>query len=194
MLGRLPASRRKGIHNLDYWRDARDLQKPIGKLLLRSIYNNRRQGSVIREYARDILSSGIVPHARGTTIAVEDAVESGSSGIHYLLAGATLVESFYVAQQTRFTNEYILDALDQKVPALVLKHTTPADVCRWIKSSRDKYHIGSGNGYIEIYEVIPEAMQAWADKRRRDNISVQGCPKSGPHRYDALQTEADGMR
>ena len=91
-----------------------------------------------------------------------------------------------MAQAMNNTNEYVLEAEANGVPAIVLRADCPSDIQVWIKNNHNHFHLGSGVSYIETYDVVPQVEASWVEHRRKHNIVERNCPRSGPYRYEAL--------
>lgn len=80
----------------------------IDRALHRSRHNARRQDSVVRKYAAQILEHGIQQWCRGIPIATESEIP----GRHDFIAAATMTEGLFTAAETDPTNIYVITAVE----------------------------------------------------------------------------------
>ena len=105
---------------------------------------------------------------------------------YHMLAAASLCEALYVAAEADPANVYVVAAVDRGLQnCRVLKHNTPVDVQTWVKDKHNAFHIGARQSFVELIDSTGRVEAAWAAFRKQQNITVDSCPKKGPHRYEA---------
>ena len=82
---------------------------------------------------------------------------------------------------------YVLAAVERGLQHVrILMHDTPHDVQTWIKNKHNAFHAGGRMSFVELIELTGPVEAAWAAYRKANNITVDSCPRKGPHRYEAL--------
>ena len=93
--------------------------KQVQPALKRSKFNSRRQDSVVRKYAKQILDEGIQLWCRGSPIATDSEI----LGNYNLIAAASMTEALYTAAEAQPDNIYVVAAVESGlVGTLVLTH------------------------------------------------------------------------
>ncbi|CAK0849699.1 unnamed protein product, partial [Prorocentrum cordatum] len=192
------ADRWKGVDGSRRWRECLRLYayserrtlpyyiegKPNERALFRNRHNARKSDNTVKKYAQGVLEFGCNWLGRGAAIAVQE-----DDGKFSLLAGGTLVEAVYLGKETQPNNEYIQEAMQTGVPgAVVFRKITPPDGCEWIKNNHNFYNTiaGCATTWLELLEKIDDAESSWREKCRKEGISTDSCPKSGPFRYEKM--------
>ena len=104
-----------------------------------------------------------------------------------MLAAASVTEALYVAAEADPSNIYVVAAVESGLPdTLALSKRTPGDVQSWVKSTHNAFHVGASTSFLELIDQTAAVESAWACYRIEKAITVDSCPKRGPHRYEAL--------
>ncbi|CAK0905623.1 unnamed protein product, partial [Prorocentrum cordatum] len=84
-------------------------------------------------------------------------------------------------------NENVVEIMENGLSNIfVLKEHAPTAIQLWIKLVHNQYHHGSAVTLIQVYEQSPLAEKSWKQRAKANSITVDSCPKQGPHRYDKL--------
>ena len=169
----------RNVH-LDYYS-----QKRSGKrLLFRHAVNQRVQQAVVDTYAANILKNGVVEGVRGGCWAIQD---ENDAKVHHLLSWGTLTEAMYQAAACEPENEQVCLSLDAGISGCLIFHPrTPQDVLQHLVDHHNEFHSGSSTHFIQRYQHVKEAEQAWALHASSASITVRSCPTTGEGRYEAL--------
>ena len=71
--------------------------------------NRAGQEAVRQAYAKEILKSGIISHARDSPVCVAGSTSDGQ--VDYFIGGAHLMEAFYIARELEPENDHVIHAL-----------------------------------------------------------------------------------
>ena len=142
--------------------------------LIRSQHNNRRQDSVVKQYAKGILISGVSELMRGTLLGIQS-----HDDLIYMIAGASIIEAVYAAEKSEPNNVYITYLKVNGINIIVLATDIPTDVIKWIKNEHNQYHLDATTHFIEVYEGAPRLKASWDQHTAQTCIRVVNCPKHG---------------
>ena len=117
-------------------------------------YNNRKQQATLKLYAKGILEDGYESTARNSPI----AVYYKGSGQREFVAGATLMEAFYLAKEEDPNNKYVLAMERGGYENVVdLDERTPRDVLMYLKlRGNNKNLLAAQTDFCEIFDAIDE--------------------------------------
>ena len=88
--------------------------------------------------------------------------------------------------QADASNIYVVQAVETGLlGAFILSSRTPKDVQQWVKSKHNDFHAGSSTSFLELIDMTQDVEASWASYRTLNSITVDSCPKKGPHRYEA---------
>ncbi|CAK0818484.1 unnamed protein product, partial [Prorocentrum cordatum] len=84
-------------------------------------------------------------------------------------------------------NENVVEIMENGLSNIfVLKEHAPTAIQLWIKLVHNQYHHGSAVTLIQVHEQSSLAEKSWKQHAKANSITVDSCPKQGPHRYDKL--------
>ncbi|CAK0824466.1 unnamed protein product, partial [Prorocentrum cordatum] len=160
-------------------------KEQLDRCLVRSKHNPRQQATVAKEYCKSVLENGLQMSCRGAPIAVMGAAKDSIE--FQMLAGATLMEGYFLAVETDPENEFVVAAAESGYQnCIVLRGDTPTDVLIWVMNAHNKFHGGAMTSFLELIEGVDNVITGWRNHCQAQNITVGGCPTKGPLRYEAL--------
>ena len=157
------------------------------KLCSRDEVNHRPQQGVVLKYCIIFLKRGFMPSCRGRVIARPITDGSGSEIAFKIIGGATVIEAIYMAASLHPQNRFVQLIRATGIPnVLQIDESTMPVVRHFIKHEHNNWHVTGGKTIGEHLDTCVLAMEHWAKKRKKDGISKQSLPATGPMSYEAV--------